>query len=455
MKRFFLTYLLIFTSTLAFADKLTIKNTVGADLDEVGDYDLYAKSTTTDVSGSEVSDSTFAFGEQFQLDWESYTLNGRFRLEMLYSNAQVYDDDDNELPEMLFIPSGFLHYTPILQCGIVAGNDFYKHFAIPSAYLAAEDTTTKWGRLITDSLGHDEYFTSGNVGLYSNGFAGGITSDWSWGEDYFCYVKSAVGATIYPDSDEFEKALDAGVNGGILNLFDLGFTAHNMTEEDRKFGAFAGYTGVSDLVLNVGFYYNFTDSDFLPESRVTRSDDNNEDYYEYKKQKTKYALGLSTGYKFSNGFGIYGDIISGLTNEYIGTIKYYANDGTLIKTVTTTIIRGETCVKYKYNSSGVLKAKRTDEFAAETIPFYSQIRFTYDFTTDVEGACNIKMRTLLFDDSGESNWLTFYPRLSVKLPEKKGTVAAGLRFDFNKARYDGLSSVSLPITYTYKFKKKF
>ena len=143
--------------------KITIKNTVGADLDELGDYDLFTQNKESDISGKTVESKTFAFGDKFQADLESKYLEGRFRLETLFHDTNAsYDgeeiDFDDEIPKFLFVPSGFLHFKPIEQLGIVAGNNFYKHFAIPSGYLAASDDTTKYGRLLTDSLGADHYF---------------------------------------------------------------------------------------------------------------------------------------------------------------------------------------------------------------------------------------------------------------------------------------------------------
>ena len=436
-------------ASLSAKTKLTFKNTVGADLDEVGDWDLFTQSRETDIFGKTTTTKTFAFGDQFQIDLENKNLEGRFRLETLFHNTSVtYDgsktDYEDGIPKLLFIPSGFLHFKPIQQFGIVGGTNFYKHFAIPSAYLGAADDTTKYGRLLTDSLGVDRYFTSGDVGIYSNGMAGGLTSDWNFGS---LYAKFAGGATFYPEknseTDKIEKAVDFGVNFGLEKLADFGFTAHDVMEDDRKFGAFAGYTGNKNLIANVGFYYNFTDSDYLPEQKVERSGD-----YEFKKQSTKYALGLSGGYKFEGfGFGIYGDVISGLTNEYIGDIKYYDSDGNLISTETATIARGSTIVKYKNG-----KAKRTDEFCHEGIPFYAQLRLTCQFTKVVEGLFNFKVRKLL--NASDTNWLTIYPRLKIELPDSYGSIGAGLRFDMNASRYDGISSISIPLTYTYKFKKK-
>ena len=153
------------------------------------------------------------------------------------------------------------------------------------------------------------------------------------------------------------------------------------------------------------------------------------------------------------GFGLYGDVISGLNDEYIGEIKYYDNDDNLIDSVTSVIKRGSTVVKYKYNSSDVLKAKRTDEYTAGAIPFYSQLRFTYDISDILNAALNIKFRTMINDVS--QTWLTFYPRFTIELPKKCGEISSGIRIDLNLTRYNGVSSFSVPLTYTYKFKKDF
>lgn len=421
--------------SLSAKTKLTVKNTVGADSDELGEYDLFTRTSETDVNGTN-TDSGFSFGDRFQIDLENKLVNARFRLEAFYQNV------DESLANFVVAPSGFAHFTPISQFGIVAGTNFYKHFAIPSGYLAAADDTTKYARLLTDSLGEERYFGSDSVALFTNGFAGGVTSDWTLGENG--YAKFAGGGTFYPDSEEFEKAIDFGVNAGISNLFDFGFTAHDVTEDTRKFGAFAGYTGNKNLILNAGFYYNFTTSDYLPEECV---DHKKKGYSEYKKQSTKYAIGLSGGYKFEElGFGIYGDVISGLTNEYIGKIKYYDSDGNLTKTEIGTIVRGSTIVKYKSSKN------ETDDYTHEGIPFYAGLRMNYDISDSVEAAFNFSLRTLL--NASDTTWLTLYPQVKIAVGNS-GTVGAGLRFDMNSARSDGISTLSIPLTYTYKFKKKF
>ncbi|MBR1535463.1 MAG: hypothetical protein IJ630_00825 [Treponema sp.] len=444
MKRKYITFAVFaisFMASLSAKTKLTFKNTVGADSDEIADYDFYSRSTEKEYSGGESTSSGFSFGDQAQLDLENNQLSLRARLTAFYQN---FDDD---MAKFVVIPEGYVHYSPIPQLGFAFGNNFSKHFAIPSAYLAADDTTTKYGRLLTDSLDEERYFGSDSFSVFTNGFAAGITSDWTLGT--FGYLKLAGGATMYPDEDEFEKAIDFGVNAGAEELLDFGFTAHNVTDDERKFGAFAGFTGKENLILNAHFYYNFTTSDYLPEECVVGSDDYENDVYKFKKQSAKYALGLTGGYNFAEkGLGIYGDVITALTNEYIGTIKYYDSDGNLISTETTTIIRGGTVVKYKNG-----KAKRTDKFTHEGIPFYAQLRLNYQLSESVEALLNFKIRTLLH--ASDTTWITVYPRFKFDLPANAGTIGTGIRFDMNAARADGLTALSIPLTYTYKFKKKF
>ncbi len=426
------------------AQTLTIKNTFGADEESLGDYNLYSYSKETDINGDTVTNSGFALGNSTQADWVSEHLDARIKLEFLYQNI-----DSDEITFGI-LPTGYVYYEPIKQFGIILGNNFYKKFAIPSAYLAASDDTTKYGRLLTGKAGSDYYVGSTNFAAELNEFSGGITSSWGFGDYDNIYLNLAAGGTFYTDyADDSGFNLDFGLNAGMDDVFDMGFTAHNVTSDYRKFGAFAGLETVPNLILNGQFYYNFTDSDYLPEACVTRKDDDGNSVYKYKKQSTKYALGLTGGYEFEDlGLGLYADFISGLTNEYIGEVKYYDSDGNLVETKVTTIIRDSTIVKYKNN-----KAKRTDEYPHEAIPFYAQVRLTKDFNKSLKGYVNVKVRATLYDSN--QTWYTFYPHFTCKLPNKLGTVGAGLKIEANLTRYAGVSGLSIPLTYTYKFKQSF
>ncbi len=436
---FTLSCFLFFLLSPSFAkNKLTIKNTIGADSDELGDYDLFSNTKESDIKGNLLTENIFSFGDQLQADFEGSHLNARVRLDMLYTSASDAD------AAFILAPTGFIHYKPFPQLSIFAGNDFFKQFAIPSAYLAADDTTTKYGRLIAGAVGEDNYIPDGDFAVYTNGFSAGLLSEWNFNlAAYSGYFKALAGGT-FVDSTGFIKVLDLGLNLGLNDLFDFGFTAHNLLSPDRKLGAFAGLTAIPNLTLNAGFYYNFTDSDYLPETRVERGGED-----EFKKQKTKYALGITGGYDFAGiGLGIYADFITGLSNEYIGEIKYYDSNDNLIDTVTTTIVRGETVVKYK---NGV--AKRSDEYPQKAFPLYSQLRISYDINESFNTSLNVKVRTLV--NSSDDTWFSICPRLSIELPGKIGKITTGLHLDMNLTRYSGITNISLPFTYTYKFKKKF
>ncbi len=428
-----------FAASLSAKTKLTIKNTLGAETDELGDYDIYTYSKETDIDENTNESHIFSLADEFQLDLDSDYFDGRLRLDLLYTNAS------DAVSSWILAPSGFVKYTPISNISFIVGNNFYKQFVIPSAYLAADDNTTKYGRLLTDSLGADNYTTTGDFSLYTNGFCGGAVGNWNFYlGSYNTYVKVAGGGTFSAASGSFESAIDFGLNAGLSNLIDFGFTAHNVFDDDRKFGAFAGLTAIDNLILNAAFYYNFTSSDYLPETRVERNDVD-----KFKKQKTKYALGITAGYKFNSiGLGIYADFISGLTNQYIGDVKYYDTSGNLLYTITKSIIRGETVVKYV---NGV--AKRDDEYPTKTIPYYGQIRLTYDINDNLDFAFNCKLRSMINDSA--DTWITLYPRCTITLPVNIGEIGVGLHVDFNLTRYTGLSSISIPLTYTYKFKTKF
>ena len=432
-------FILLLLLSPAFAkNKLTIKNTIGSDFDELGDYDLLSQTKETDIHNNLITENIFSFGDQFQIDWESKRIDSRFRLDMLYTTAEDAD------AAFLLVPTGYVQFKLFPQLSILAGNDFFKKFAIPSAYLAADDTTTKYGRLIADSNGEDNFLPDGDFSVYTNGLCAGLFSEWNFNlGDYDAYFKALAGGT-FVDSTGFITLLDFGVNAGLEDLFDLGFTAHDVLSPDRKLAAFAGLTSVPNLTLNAGFYYNFTDSDYLPETRVERGGED-----EFKKQKTKYALGLTGGYDFAGiGLGIFADLISGLSNEYIGQIKYYNDEDELIETVTTTIVRGETVVKYINGS-----AKRSDEYPVSAFPLYGQLCINYDASESFSCSLNVKLRTLV--NASDDTWLSICPRIQIKLPGKAGNLSTGLHLDMNFTRYSGISDISVPFTYTYKFKKKF
>lgn len=80
------------------AQKLTIKNTIGSDLDSLGEYDLYShtKQKTYSVSGDSIS------------------------------------DNDDSYSDFSFVPSGYIYFKPSEYFSVAAGNNFYKRFSKPT-----------------------------------------------------------------------------------------------------------------------------------------------------------------------------------------------------------------------------------------------------------------------------------------------------------------------------------
>ena len=107
-------------------------------------------------------------------------------------------------------------------------------------------------------------------------------------------------------------------------------------------------------------------------------------------------------------------------------------------------------IKVKYKNG---KAKRNDKFTSGAIPFYHQLRLSKTISENLELELNFKLRTMFGDT--DSTWTTLYPKVTVELPSDAGSISTGIRFNWNNAQYDGLSSVSIPLTWSYKFKKKF
>ena len=117
-------FFLLFLSPSFAKYKLTISNTVGSDFDELGDYDLFSYTKETDIKDNVLSETIFSFGNQFQLDWENELIDSRFRLDMLYTTAEDSD------AAFLLVPTGYVQFKLFPQLSILAGNDFFKKFAI-------------------------------------------------------------------------------------------------------------------------------------------------------------------------------------------------------------------------------------------------------------------------------------------------------------------------------------
>lgn len=449
----------------AFAQKLSITNQVGADSAGLANTDLYFFSNENLYSGDVKSISGWAIGDRLQLDFSSTIVTGRLRLEAEYNGTSEISNN------IIFNPTGYVHFTPIRQIGFIVGNNVFKKYTIPASYLAAADDYSKAGRLITDTLSLDEeyYKVSDFFSIPNQILIGGLTSDWTFGKKDKIYLKMAATSNFHTDFQTTPLyTVDLGIDFGIKKAADFGFTAHDILSADRKFGAFAGLKRIDNFVLNGSYYYNFSGTDFSPEAAVEKDASSDNPYYEYKKQKTLHAVGISSGYFFKKiGLGIYADIITGLSDEYVANVKYYNTDGIQQApgtyetykqgTVTTgyQVVKRGSIVKYKdKKKDGNEQTKTTtDGFTPGAVPFYAQVRLVYDLTDNLSTSFNFKIRSMFHDP--DTTWLTFYPRVELDLPSNAGDITAGVRIDMNFTRFNGISNFSVPVAYTYKFTKDY
>ena len=195
-------------------------------------------------------------------------------------------------------------------------------------------------------------------------------------------------------ADNLDKlGLNFGADFVIPDTVKIGTILKNITSDDRTFGIFAGLGSVENLVLNAGYIYNA--NDIFP---------------------AKHALQASAAYTFKDaGINVAADVVSVLTNEFVKD--------------------GET-EEYK-NSDG-----------DKVYPFYTRVAASYSATENLKVKGDVKLSTLLGEDY--STETVVYPSVEYKLPEKMGSVQAGVRFTFQDLKDNGgLQKFSIPLCWKW------
>lgn len=226
--------------------------------------------------------------------------------------------------------------------------------------------------------------------ILQNGF--GAVSNWKLGEEKNVNLKLAAGCKGTDDSfmnkDTF--GLDAGFNFGIKDTVTVGGSFQNVTGENLSATVFAGLSSVENLTLNAGYLYNVTDTDFIAKS-------------------CKNAVSVSAAYNFKDS-GILAalDIVSGLSNEYIknGETKKYEEDG------------------------------------KKLTPLFADARVSYEATENLNISAEAKVYLMAGDN--DSLKTEIYPNVAYKLPNKMGTLTAGVRVNLEK---DELAKFAVPFTW--------
>lgn len=358
-----------FAASIATAQNFSLTNIFHGDSSNEGnDFIGWTRKSdnpaTTDRDESkEFSSDKVSVNNRLQFDFSSEKFDGRIRLAF----TGISPDGKNSSARL----RGFGRFTPIEQIQFAAGNDYFTKYGVTGAYLAAADDYAGYGKAASSGL------------VFNTNFSGiRIIANWD-------------GKAEVDDADAL--GLNFGLDLPIADVVGLGFTAKNVTSEDRTFGAFANLLSVENLTLGAGFIYNANDESYI--------------------SSTKYAVQASAGYRFEDiGLTLAADVISGLSDEYVKD--------------------GET-EEYK------------DDNNDEGIPFHAQVVAGLGVTDNVSVALDVKFDTFLGQD--DSTAAVVYPYTEYKLPQNFGSVKAGVRFAFsNAAEKSGLQKVSIPLSWTWK-----
>ena len=348
------------------AQSIKVTNTFGGDSDSTGGSDLFIFENQKDDDGSyknEFGNKT-RVSNRLQLDASNERFDSRLRMEIGTTKLNG--------KESTIRFRGYGRFKPVEQFQLIAGNDFFTKVTVDAGYLAASDDNPKYARIL------------------QNGF--GAISNWKFGDEKNVSLKIAGGFKGTDDSflDTKNLGLDSGLNFGMKDLFSAGATFQNVTGDTPTVGAFAGLNAVENLILNVGYIYNDTDTDYIPAA-------------------SKNVVSFTAGYKFSeHGLSLAGDVISALGNEYLDD--------------------GET-KKYEKNNK-------------DLIPFLTKVNVSYNATEDITIGVKAKLSCMIGDNDSVQTEL--YPNVTYKMPNKIGSLTTGVRINIDN---DGLSKIAVPLSW--------
>ena len=221
------------------AQSIKVTNTFGGDSDNISGSDLFVFENQKDEEGSyenEFGNKT-RVSDRLQLDASVSKFDSRIRIEF---NATKLNGKDSTVRFR-----GYGRFKPVDQFQLIAGNDFFTKVPVDAGYLVASDDYPKYARIL------------------QNGF--GAISGWTFGEEKNINLIIASGLKGGDDTflDMDSLGFDAGLNFGIKNVFSAGASFQNMTGDNFSVAAFAGLNSVENLILNAGYIYNATDTDFI------------------------------------------------------------------------------------------------------------------------------------------------------------------------------------------------
>ena len=343
----------------------TLTNIFGGDYVNIADADFI---TFTRKEGGGYETCGAQASDRLQFDFSSAKLDGRLRLQ--YQSGQLngrlgFDEVTDSLVGSLRF-RGYARFRPFEWISFAAGNHFFSKYAIAASYLAAYDDNS------TDAF------------IAENGFA-------AIGDIAGLRLVANFGGSSFDSGDE--ASMNFGFDYNVFDMATVGAAFKNVTNDEFSASAYAGLTFIDGLILNLGFLYNAKDTDFIADA-------------------AKFALSVSAGYKFAGlGLGIFLDLVSGLTSEYM-------DDG---------------------------QTRRHDDGA---VPVFIVGRAAYDVGSSL--AFNFYSSFSLMAGSDDSLEMIFYPYAAYTLSDF-GTIIAGVRFGVKEGALD---SFAIPIAWEYKMESK-
>ncbi len=348
------------------AQSLKLVNTFGGDSDSTGGSDLFIFENQKNSNGNYTDgfSNTTRVSNRLQLDANTEMFDSRLRMEIGTTKLNGKDST------VRF--RGYGRFKPAGQFNLIAGNEIFTKVPVTAGYLAASDDYPKYARILQNGFGAISNWAFGDEKNITMNFAGG--------------VKGTDGSFI--DADKF--GLDFGFNFGVKKVFGLGGSFQNVTGNQYAASGFAGLNAVENLILNAGYIYNASDTDFITKA-------------------AKNAVSFTAGYNFKDaGLFIAVDVVSGLDNEYLvnGNVKKYLKNGN------------------------------------DLIPFQTKVNIAYNVTESVTIGAKAKISTMIGDD--DSMMSEIYPNVSYKLSNSFGTISTGVRFITDSKN---LTKISIPVTW--------
>lgn len=337
------------------AQSITLTNIFGGDADNLYSSDFI---TLTKDDDGNLNKGNVNVADRLQLDFKGDKILGRVRLEAKTGTvngklATNFNTDNSDIRIR-----GFVGFNPWEFLTIAGGNSFFTKYSLSAAYLAASDDQESHGNLL-DTNGAGVIFNIAGLKI-----AGGVAA-------------------------ESRLNLNLAASYDIKDVVSLGFTFQDVTTEAFSFAGYAGLNAVEDLILNVGYIYNRTDTSYLASA--------------------EQAVQASAGYTFKDiGLTLLGDLQTGLSKK-----------------------------------SAKNKDGKYDEY--DRVPLYTKVVAGISPLDNL----NVSLAFTLTDGGIGAVGYSFYPYIDYDTG--LGTIRTGARFNFKDSDFSGID-IPLSWTYKFKIK---